>query len=125
MFRQMIGGKKKAGLSRSTIRNILAPARGMYNQAIEDGKAHINPAAMMGKHNKKDPVTCSNCRHTEELHCSAGCNQCNCEEFVLSDKKINPLNREETQIMLDKAEKGSGALLSPLPLRAAHRHPRG
>ena len=100
----MIGGKKKAGLSRSTIRNILAPARGMYNQAIEDGKAHINPAAMMGKHNK-DPVTCSNCRHTEELHCSAGCNQCNCEEFVLSDKKINPLNREETQISWTRLKK--------------------
>jgi integrase len=79
MVRQMIAVKKKAGLSRSTIRNILAPMRGMYNQAIEDGKAHINPAAMMGKHNKKDAGT--------------------------SDKKISPLTREETQILLDKAEK--------------------
>ena len=79
MVRQMIAAKKKAELSRSTIRNILAPMRGMYNQAIEDGKAHINPAAMMGKHNKQSSVP--------------------------SDKKINPLNREETQIMLDKAEK--------------------
>jgi integrase len=78
MVRQMIAAKKKTGLSRSTIRNILAPMRGMYNQAIDDGKAHSNPAAMMGKHNKKDPV---------------------------GDKKINPLNREETQILLDKAEK--------------------
>jgi len=79
MVRQMIAAKKKAGLSRSTIRNILAPMRGMYNQAIEDGKAHINPAAMMGKHNKQSSVP--------------------------SEKKINPLTREETQIMLDKAEK--------------------
>jgi integrase len=31
MVRQMIASKKKAGLSRSTIRNILAPMRGMYN----------------------------------------------------------------------------------------------
>jgi hypothetical protein len=66
-------------LTQSTIRNILAPMRGMYNQAIEDGKPHINPGAMMGKFNKKD----------------AGSN----------DKKINPLTREETQILLDKAER--------------------
>jgi integrase len=79
MVRQMIAAKKKAGLSRSTIRNILAPMRGMYNQAIEDGKAHANPAAMMGKHNKKDAVS--------------------------KDRKINPLTREELQILLDKAEK--------------------
>ena len=79
--------------------------RGMYNQAIEDGKAYTNPAAMMGRHNKKDPPSCSNCRHTEDIHSSAGCNRCDCEGFVLGDKKINPLNREETQTMLDKAEK--------------------
>lgn len=79
MVRQMIAVKKKDGLSRSTIRNILAPMRGMYNQAIEDGKAHINPAAMMGKFNKKDAAA--------------------------DDRKINPLTREETQIMLEKAEK--------------------
>lgn len=79
MVRQMIAVKKKAGLSRSTIRNILAPMRGMYNQAIEDGKAHINPGAMMGKHNKKS---------SDAL-----------------ESKINPLTREESQILLDKAEK--------------------
>ena len=79
MVRQMIAVKKKAGLSRSTIRNILAPMRGMYNQAIEDGKAHINPGAMMGKHNKKS---------SDAL-----------------ESKINPLTREESQILLDKSEK--------------------
>lgn len=79
MVRQMIAAKKKAGLSRSTIRNILAPMRGMYNQAIEDGKAHLNPAAMMGKHNKTDAAA--------------------------NTQPINPLTREELQILLDKAEK--------------------
>jgi integrase len=105
MVRQMIAAKRKAGLSRSTIRNILAPMRGMFNQAIEDGKTHANPAAMMGRHNKKDALTCSSCRHTEDIHGSAGCKRCDCEGFVLSDKKINPLNREETQMLLDKVEK--------------------
>ena len=52
----------------------------MYNQAIEDGEAHVNPVTMMGKYNKKDAGNCS-------------------------DNKINPLKREETQILLDKAEK--------------------
>jgi integrase len=77
MVRELIAAKKKKGLSQSSIRNILAPIRGMYNQAIEYGVfTKPNPAARMGKFNKKQ-----------------------------GDKSaINPLTREETQVMLDKAE---------------------
>ena len=75
MVRELITKKRKAGLSQSTVRNMLAPMRGMYNQAIEDGDAFHNPAERLGKFNKKG-----------------------------DDKPpINPLTREETQILLDKA----------------------
>ena len=64
MIRDLIAGKKKeqrgkdeksqkAGFSQSTIRNIMAPVRGMFFQAIEDGEAHDNPAARIGKLNKR------------------------------------------------------------------------
>src|SRR5262249_30474640 len=76
MVRELIAAKKKAGLSQSSIRNILAPMRGMYNHAIEDDDAQRNPASRMGKFNKKDG----------------------------GKPAINPLTREETQVMLDKAE---------------------
>src|SRR5262249_54918377 len=49
MVRELIATKKKAGLSQSSIRNILAPIRGMYNHAIEDDDAQRNPASRMGK----------------------------------------------------------------------------
>src|SRR5262249_12976641 len=51
--RQLIAVKRKAGLSRSTIRNILAPMRGMYNQAIDDEELQYNPAANVGRINKR------------------------------------------------------------------------
>jgi len=51
--RQLIALKRKAGLSRSTIRNILAPMRGMYNQAIDDEELQYNPAANVGRINKR------------------------------------------------------------------------
>jgi integrase len=76
MVRELITAKKKAGLSQSSIRNILAPMRGMYNHAIEDDDTQRNPASRMGKFNKKEG----------------------------GKPAINPLTREETQIMLDKAE---------------------
>src|SRR6266850_485307 len=104
MVRELITAKKNAGLSQSSIRNILAPMRGMYNHAIEDDDVQRNPASRMGKFNKKDVGSCSKCRHAEDLHSPTGCNRCGCAVFVPSDKKINPLTREETQIMLDKAE---------------------
>ena len=54
MVRELIAAKQKDKRSRSTIRNILAPMRGMYNQAIEDGDCHHNPAMRMGKFNKRE-----------------------------------------------------------------------
>jgi integrase len=59
-----------------TIVSLLAPMRGMYNQAIEDDDVQRNPAARMGKFNKKEG----------------------------GKPPINPLTREEVQTMLDKAE---------------------
>jgi site-specific recombinase XerD len=53
MVREPITAKKKARLSKSSIRNILAPMRGMYNHAIEDDELQRNPASRMGKFNKK------------------------------------------------------------------------
>ncbi len=76
MVRELIAAKKRDGLSQSSIRNILAPMRGMYNQAIEDDDVQRNPAARMGKFNKKEG----------------------------GKPPINPLTREEVQTMLDKAE---------------------
>ena len=77
MVRELIAIKQKEKLSQSTIRNILAPMRGMYNQAIEDGEAHANPAARVGKFNKRSG----------------------------SEKTINPLTREEIQTFLLKTRK--------------------
>jgi integrase len=74
MVREMIATKQKAGLSQSTIRNILAPMRQLYNQAIDDGDAYENPAARVGKFNKrKDAAT-----------------------------QLNPLTRKEVKTLLDK-----------------------
>jgi integrase len=74
MIRGLIASKKNEGFSQSTIRNIMAPVRGMYFQAMEDGAAHQNPAARIGKLNK---------RSKDEPR-----------------KKIDPLTREEIQILL-------------------------
>jgi integrase len=74
MIRELIAAKKKEGLSQSTVRNIMAPVRGMFFQAMDDGATHQNPAARIGKLNK---------RSKDEPR-----------------KKINPLTREETQVML-------------------------
>ena len=77
MIRELIAAKKKEGFSQSTIRNMMAPVRGMFFQAMEDGTAHNNPAARIGKINKRakdDPK-----------------------------KKIDPLTREETQTLLNTA----------------------
>ncbi len=71
--REMIAAKQKENLSQSTIRNILAPMRQLYNQAIDDGDAYENPAARVGKFNKRrDPAT-----------------------------QLNPLTREEVKTLLD------------------------
>jgi integrase len=92
MIRELIAAKKKEGLSQSTIRNIMAPVRGMFFQAMDDGDAHQNPAARIGKLNK---------RSKDE-----------------PKKKINPLTREEIQTMLGTAEGEKYAHYYPLFLCA-------
>lgn len=52
-MRQLVADKRKADFSRSTIRNILAPMRGMYNQAIDDEELQYNPAANVRRINKR------------------------------------------------------------------------
>ena len=45
-----IARKKEAGLSRSTINNLIAPLRSIYNDAVVDNGAMFNPAVKLGKH---------------------------------------------------------------------------
>jgi integrase len=77
VIRQLIAAKKNEGFSQSTIRNIMAPVRGMYNQGIEDGTAYANPAARIGKLNKRSKDN--------------------------PKKEINPLTREEVPVLLQTA----------------------
>lgn len=72
MIREFIAQKKRADLSRSTIKNILAPVRAIYNQAIEDGVLQFNPASNVGKFNKREP----------------------------EEKQLNPLTRDELATLL-------------------------
>ncbi|MBI3001973.1 MAG: site-specific integrase [Deltaproteobacteria bacterium] len=88
-IKELIARKKKEGFSCSTLRNILAPLRGMYNEAIENEEVHFNPASNLGKVNKKEPGA-----------------------------PINPLTREELSILLQKAEEKAPDLY-PLLLCAA------
>jgi integrase len=92
MIRELIAAKKKEGFSQSTIRNIMAPVRGMFFQAMDDGAAHQNPAARIGKLNK---------RSKDEPR-----------------KRINPLTREEIQIMLKAASENKYIHWYPLLLCA-------
>jgi integrase len=92
MIRELIASKKKEGFSQSTIRNIMAPVRGMFFQAMEDGAAHQNPAARIGKLNKQGKDE--------------------------QKKKIDPLTREEIQIMLQVAVEKKYAHWYPLLLCA-------
>jgi integrase len=66
MIRELITEKRKK-FEPGTIRNILAPVRGMYNQAIEDGEPISNPAARMGKQNKGKQKTVINPWTKEEV----------------------------------------------------------
>jgi integrase len=79
MIRELIAAKKAEGYEQSTIRNIMAPVRGMFFQAIEDGITEKNPASRIGKLNK----------HAKDK----------------PKKKINPLTREEVQTLLRSGEK--------------------
>jgi integrase len=76
-IRELIGVKKAEGYEQSTIRNIMAPVRGMYNQAVEDEIQDRNPAARIGKLNKRSKDK--------------------------PKKKIHPLTREEVQCLLKTA----------------------
>jgi len=75
MIREFITQKKNANLSRSTIKNILAPVRAIYNQAIEDDVVQFNPASNVGKFNKREPM----------------------------EKQTNPLTRDELAKLLKTA----------------------
>ncbi len=74
MMRELAALKRKEGYEAATVRNILAPVRGMYNQAIEDGEPiPLNPAARFGKKNRGGQKT-----------------------------KINPVTKEETSFFSAK-----------------------
>lgn len=74
VMRELVAAKRKEGYEAATVRNILAPVRGMYNQAIEDGEPiPLNPAARFGKKNRGGQKT-----------------------------KINPLSKEEASEFLQK-----------------------
>lgn len=75
-IKRLIADKIKAGLSRSTVRNIIAPLREMYNHAIDDGLASFNPAARVGRFNRRRG----------------------------EDKKIDPLTKGEVSILLKTAK---------------------
>ena len=77
MIRELIALKKKEGYDQNTIKNILAPIRGIFNHAIDEGAAYMNPAARLGKQTKVN----------------AG----------QIEKKIDPLSREEVAAMLETA----------------------
>ena len=92
MVRELIAAKQKEKLTQSTIRNILAPM-GLYTQAIDGGEAHANPAARVGKFNKRSGPA----------------------------SRIDPLTREEIQVLLVKAKETMPRVLSPIPMRAEDR----
>ena len=77
-IRELIATKKADGYDQSTIRNIMAPVRGMFFQAMEDGVTEKNPASRIGKLNKRDKD--------------------------MPKKKIDPLSREEVAILLQAAQ---------------------
>jgi integrase len=91
-IRELIAAKKGEGLDQSTIRNIMAPVRGMFFQAIEDGITEKNPAARIGKLNKGDKDK--------------------------PKKKIDPLTREEVAVLLNAAREGKYSHWYPILLCA-------
>ena len=66
MIRDLMAEKRKK-YEPATVRNMLAPVRAMYNQAIEDGEPiPMNPAARFGKKNKGKQKTIINPYSKEE-----------------------------------------------------------
>jgi integrase len=92
MIRELIAAKKTEGYEQSTIRNIMAPVRGMFFQAMEDGITEKNPASRIGKLNKRDRDR--------------------------PQKKINPLTSREAQTLLKAAEEKKYLSWYPLLLCA-------
>jgi integrase len=92
-IRELIAAKKAEGYDQSTIRNIMAPVRGMFFQAMEDGVTEKNPASRIGKLNKRDRD--------------------------MPKKKIDPLTRDEVAILLQAANSSAKySTLYPLLLCA-------
>jgi integrase len=92
MIRELIARKKAEGYEQSTIRNIMAPVRGMFFQAIEDGITEKNPASRIGKLNKRDRDK--------------------------PQKKINPLTSREVQTLTKATEEKKYLSWYPLLLCA-------
>jgi integrase len=91
-IRELIAAKKAEGLEQATIRIIMAPVRGMFFQAIEDGITEKNPASRIGKLNKRDKDK--------------------------PKKKIDPLTREEVSVLLNAAREGKYSHWYPILLCA-------
>ena len=86
-IKALIAKKKDEKCSQSTIRNILAPVRGIFFDAMDSGVAHSNPATRIGKLTKAS-------------------------KDQQADKpawKITPLTRAEVPILLAKAAKSKEA----------------
>ncbi len=69
-IKRLIAEKVEAGLSRGTIRNIIAPLREMLNHAVEDGILSSNPAARMGRFHRgktEQEARKFDCLNREEL----------------------------------------------------------
>jgi len=49
-IRELIAAKTQAGLSRLSVRNLVAALRAIFNQAVEDGLLAVNPATRFGRY---------------------------------------------------------------------------
>ena len=86
-IKAIIAKKKTEGCSQSTIRNILAPVRGIFFDAMDSGVAHSNPATRIGKLTKASKD----------------------QQADKPARKITPLTRAEVPVLLAKAAKSKEA----------------
>ena len=86
-IKAIIAKKKAEGCSQSTIRNILAPVRGIFFDAMDSGVAHGNPATRIGKLTKASKD----------------------QQADKPVRKITPLTRAEVPSLLAKAAKSAEA----------------
>lgn len=87
-IKAIIAKKKAEGCSQSTIRNILAPVRGIFFDAMDSGVAHGNLATRIGKLTKASKD----------------------QEADKPVRKITPLTRAEVSVLLAKAAKSAEAV---------------